>query len=394
MSLIRLLPKSAFAVVLVLVAVSNAASAQSVLELEDGAPVSIATARKLHSEALGEDRMLLVSLPDNYEGTQFSYPVLYVLYGDQARGYLAETVHEVDRLSESGVIPQMIVVGVANVDRYRDLSPTPRRGNPSGIGKFIQFVRDEMFPFIDSEYRTKDFRIVVGPQAGAEFGMYVLTEGLDLFDAYILNNPFEGPYRDELLDRSRTFFEKGLPSYTFLQIVCVDKTFLLDYSEGVAAARRFENMVSQKNVKNLDLNAIYVENNEDFIPSPRQKQALKKLFAEYSFPADRSVEKLSDFTTYYDRLSARFGVDIGFPEMTLYFKADALVNAGKTDAGIEMLNYIVEKNPRSVNGFWCLANTHRGLNNREKAVEYYKKCLELMPNMTPAREWLKKLEAE
>ena len=125
----------------------------------------------------------------------------------------------------------MIVVGVVNVDRYRDLSPVPRRGNPSGIGKFIDFVRDEMFPFVDSEYRTKDFRIVVGPQAGAEFGLYVLTEDLDLFDAYILDNPFEHPYGNELFAKSRKFFEKGLSSYTFLQITCVDKTFHQDYSE-------------------------------------------------------------------------------------------------------------------------------------------------------------------
>jgi len=367
--------------------------AQPVLELEDGTPVSIATVRKIQSAALDEERTLLVSLPTNYEDTQFRYPVLYVLYGDQVRGYMAETVHEVDRLAESGVIPQMIIVGVANVERYRDLSPVPRRGNPSGIDKFVGFVRDELIPFVDSEYRTKDFRILIGPQAGAEFGMYVLTGGMELFDAYILNNPFEGPYRDTLSKKCAELCRRDAPGYTFLQITCIDRHAHGELKEAVEAARDFEKACSDGNVKNLDLHVIYVENNEDFIPSPRPKAALKKLFADYSFPEDRAVETLADFTSYYDELSARLGFDIGFPEMTLYFKADGLARAGETDSAIEMLNYLVENNPRSLGAYWCLANTHRGLGNRETAIKYYKKCLEIMPNMAPAREMLEELEA-
>ena len=373
---------------------AGSAAAQPVLEMEDGAPVSIATVRKIQSEALGEERTLLVSLPKGYDDTQFRYPVLYVLYGDQIRGYMAETVHEVDRLSESGVIPKMIIVGVANVQRYRDLSPVPRRGNPSGIGKFVEFVRDEMIPFVDREYRTKDFRILIGPQAGAEFGMYVLTEGTGLFNAYILNNPFEGPYRNTLTKKCEELLRRDLLVYTFLQITCIDRHPNVELAEAVEAARSFEKTWTDANAKNLDLTMIYVENNEDFIPSPRAKAGLKKLFADYSFPEDRAVETLADFTSYYDELSDKLGFDVGFPEMTLYFKADGLARAGKTDSAIEMLNYLVKNNPRSLGAYWCLANTHRGLGNRDSAIKYYKKCLEIMPNMAPAREILNELEAE
>jgi tetratricopeptide (TPR) repeat protein len=333
-------------------------------------------------------------LPDDYESARLAYPVLYVLYGDQVRGYLAETVHVVDRLSEAGVIPRLIVVGIANVERYRDLSPVGRRGRPSGIDKFIEFVRDEMLPFIESEYRTKSYRILIGPQAGAEFGMYVLTEGLELFDAYLLNNPFEGPYAADLSDKADEFLSRDLPSYTFLQITCIDRHLHGELTEAVNAARRFEQAALDRNTRNLDLNMIYVENNEDFIPSPRPKDGLKKLFTDYVFPAERSVEKLSDFTSYYDRLSERFGFDVGFPEQTLYFRADGLARAGKVDNAIEMLNYLVEWNPRSLNAFWCLANTHREVGDRAKAIKYYRKCLEIMPSMAPAREWLQKLSAD
>jgi len=54
-----------------------------ILAQEDGDPVSIGTYRKLHSDILNEDRILLVNLPEGYNETKNSYPVLYILYGGQ-----------------------------------------------------------------------------------------------------------------------------------------------------------------------------------------------------------------------------------------------------------------------------------------------------------------------
>ena len=47
--------------------------------------------RILNSKILNEDCTLLISLPSDYEGATISYSVLYLLYGDQVRGYFAET---------------------------------------------------------------------------------------------------------------------------------------------------------------------------------------------------------------------------------------------------------------------------------------------------------------
>ena len=101
---------------------------------QDGDPVAIGTYRTLDSQVLGEKRTLLVSLPGGYEETAISYPVLYVLYGGQVRGYFAEAVHIVDRLQEAGLIPRMIIVGIKNVDRYRDNLPVGSRGEEGGGG--------------------------------------------------------------------------------------------------------------------------------------------------------------------------------------------------------------------------------------------------------------------
>ena len=87
----------------------------------------------------------------------------------------------------------MIIVGVANVDRYRDLSPVGRRGNPSGIEPFSRFFVEELIPYVEKEYRTKDYRVLMGPQAGAAFGLYTLAERQGLFGAFIIENPFRSP---------------------------------------------------------------------------------------------------------------------------------------------------------------------------------------------------------
>ena len=62
-----------------------------------------------------------VNLPNNYIVSSQKYPVLYLLDG---RTHFQHATSAVDFLSAMGVIPQMIVVSIHNVDRNRDFSPT------------------------------------------------------------------------------------------------------------------------------------------------------------------------------------------------------------------------------------------------------------------------------
>jgi enterochelin esterase-like enzyme len=361
----------------------------------DGEPVSIGTYREFRSEVLNEDRTLLVCLPKGYEDESLSYPALFVLYGDQVRGYFAEAVHVVNRLAEEGSIPRMIVVGVANVDRYRDLSPVGRRGNESGIGPFSQFVAEELIPFVNAEYRTKDFRVLLGPQAGAAFGLYALAGMKGLFDAFIIENPFRSaPVHDVLAPMAEALVHEGLPSFTFLQITCHKREGFLQKTDEVEFMRSFEKMVRESEPRNLKLVTHYPEVTEDFIPSLMLKGGLRELFRDYKFPADREVEGLEDITAHYEGLSELFGFDVEVPEMTLYSKAEELKSRGQNEAAMEILEYLIEVYPASVNGYWGLGNLHREMGNRELALKNYRKCLEIMPNMPPARHWIEKLEEE
>jgi predicted alpha/beta superfamily hydrolase len=72
----------------------------------------------LHSKILGEERTIFISVPASYtRGTQ-RYPVLFLTDAqwqfDQSRSSAAF-------LARNGLIPEIIIVGVANSDRTRDL---------------------------------------------------------------------------------------------------------------------------------------------------------------------------------------------------------------------------------------------------------------------------------
>src|SRR5512143_4225900 len=83
------------------------AAAPSALAQKNGDDVSIGKYHTITSKVLGEERTVLVHLPEGYETSKDKYPVLYVLGG--SAGALVEGVQAT---SQRGV-PPMIVVAIA-----------------------------------------------------------------------------------------------------------------------------------------------------------------------------------------------------------------------------------------------------------------------------------------
>ena len=75
----------------------------------------------IDSKVMGEERTVLVSTPDSYGTGDARYPVLYVTDG---RGPFKNVSAIAEFLARAGRMPEMIVVGVPNTDRNRDLTPT------------------------------------------------------------------------------------------------------------------------------------------------------------------------------------------------------------------------------------------------------------------------------
>ena len=85
--------------------------------------------KTFYSKILGEKRKIFIQTPSRMSKYD-TYPVLYVLDGE-AQTTLVNG--QVQYLSESyKIIPNLIVVGIANTDRIRDLTPTHSIIGPDG----------------------------------------------------------------------------------------------------------------------------------------------------------------------------------------------------------------------------------------------------------------------
>ncbi len=109
----------------------------------------------LHSNILNEDRKLLIYTPEKSEKR---YQVIYVLDADNHFNQMVEYSKYLSR-QDVYAIPPLIVVGITNTDRNRDLTPShsildyfgkadtsgksPYK-NSGGNEQFFQFIQKEL----------------------------------------------------------------------------------------------------------------------------------------------------------------------------------------------------------------------------------------------------------
>lgn len=168
----------------------------------------------LKSSKLSEDRVINIWTPTNYAGNSEKFPVLYMLDGGLKEDFphLAQTVSD---LIDSKKIPPMILVGIENTERRRDLTGTTLVAKDKEIapivGKsedFRNFIKQELIPEIDKKYRTAKTRSIIGESlAGLFVGETFLTEP-DLFDNYIIFDPSFWWNDHYLIKNSKNYLSK------------------------------------------------------------------------------------------------------------------------------------------------------------------------------------------
>jgi tetratricopeptide (TPR) repeat protein len=354
----------------------------------DGEPIALGQYRVLHSARLGEDRLLQIHLPAGYETGETAYPVLYLFYSDWVEGYFTQAVNDLYHLSMDRT-PPMILVGIPNTQRYRDLYPWPMGDGRGGEAeRFLSFVQEELFPFVESQYRTMPYRIMVGPQAAAVFGAYALLQAPKAFQAFILSDPcrIDGEDRSlcaDLVAFSRTPGAGG--KYLAVSHDASDVRWDLgrlrgleaEFREGTAAGFRWR---------------IQLDEGWPFFLAPVEiREALLDLFADYPFQGVAEARGLDDVLVHYEKISRAYGFPLEPPNMVLSQVSDHLVEEGAYPEALTVLNRLVEIYPSSLDGPWRLANLYRVMGDTATAIRYYEECLRRDPNITPARDWLERL---
>jgi predicted alpha/beta superfamily hydrolase len=168
----------------------------------------------LHSQILNEDRTINVRLPLAYGASAGarprSFPVLYMPDGGLDEDFPHVTA-AVDSLVGERLIRPVIVVGIPNTQRRRDLtSPTsvaseaaiaPKVG---GAALFRQFIKKELLPEVNRRYRTTSERSIIGESLAGLFVVETLLEEPRLFTHYIALDPSLWWNHAALLDTARS----------------------------------------------------------------------------------------------------------------------------------------------------------------------------------------------
>lgn len=175
---------------------------------------------KIYSRVLNEERTISISLPEDYESSQNNYSVLYILDAEGDRTY-SQSVSTVDSLQKKGTTPQMIVVGIWNTNRNRDMIPAAvsHRPGSGGSDKFLTFIREELVPSINRTYRTDDFSILYGMSNSALFSVYALLEAPETFNSYIASSPMIGHCPEFMKSQTEAFVKKDAASNRILFMI-------------------------------------------------------------------------------------------------------------------------------------------------------------------------------
>lgn len=152
----------------------------------------------LHAAILHEDRILNIYLPPSYStDTLRKFPVIYLLDGSADEDF----IHTVGLVQYANfpwinMLPESIVVGIANVDRKRDFTfPTTieqdKKDFPTtgGSANFIRFLGLELLPFVEENYRTNDTTTLIGQSLGGLLATEILFKQPDMFRNYIIISP-------------------------------------------------------------------------------------------------------------------------------------------------------------------------------------------------------------
>lgn len=162
------------------------------------APFTIGVTETIHSNRLNEDRILNIALPQGYHPDSAArYPVTYLLDGSADEDFIhIAGLAQFAAFEWVGWMQPSIVVGIANLDRKRDLTyPTtiakdkadfPTTG---GSASFMDFIGEELIPFIEANYRTAPDRMLIGQSLGGLFAAEVLLKNPALFRHYLIVSP-------------------------------------------------------------------------------------------------------------------------------------------------------------------------------------------------------------
>jgi predicted alpha/beta superfamily hydrolase len=335
------------------------------------------TKHTINSTVLGEERTILVRVPLNYAERNEKYPVVYMLDAHPPQN--AMMVGIIEQQVWGGQIPDMIVVGIQNTNRGRDMTPTKvsdGRGESGGADKFLQFIETEVIPLVEKNYRTQPYRIFAGHSLGGLLAVYSFVSRPDLFNAYIAASPVLGWDDNFVIKRAEEMLKQKKEFKKTMFLALGDEP---DLSKGFNS---FQDLLKKTNPKGIDYEfRQFADENHGSVVLPAYYAGLRKIFAGWNPPQPPRgtvpVNAVTDLENHYKKLTERFGYTILIPETTLNQVGYILLRNNQMPEAIEVFRKNSVNYPYSANALDSLAEAFEKNGQVKLAQENYEKAYKM-----------------
>ncbi|MBB2146101.1 alpha/beta hydrolase [Pedobacter sp. LMG 31464] len=381
--------------------------------------VTIGTIDSIQSKILNEQRKIWVYVPSSWNAdSKQRYPVVYLLDGDAHFYSVVGMIQQLSQVNGNTISPEMIVVGIPNTDRTRDLTPTHVDADPpfidsassktSGGGeRFVSFIEKELMPRIDSLYSTQPYKMLIGHSLGGLTVMNVAINHTKLFNSYICIDPSMWWDKMNLLNTTKkSLREKNFSGTTLYLGIANTMNESMDItkvrSDTSIGTKHIRSILDlDKNIKDQKQNGLRYESkyysNDDHgsVPLIAEYDAFRFIFSKYRFKlsfkdfTDPTVDLVNKFEKHYQEVSKLFGYKLYPPENMINGLGYECLQRNQYPKAGGLFKLNVDNYPESFNVYDSYGDYFLAIGDKPKAIECFKKSLSIQENTT-IREKLNK----
>lgn len=322
---------------------------------------------------------------------------------------------------EVNVLPEMILIGITNTDRMRDLSPSHASIYPpfhdtlflktsGGAENFTAFIEKELFPYVDSLYPTAPYRILIGHSLGGLFVMNTLINHTKLFNAYISIDPSIDWDNLKLLKQAKTMLAGKDFEGISLFLAVANTT---DKNLDTLKVKKDTTQITLPLRSNLELGRIleatrqnklkynwkyYHNDDHSSVPLIAEYDGLRFIFDFYNLTIyqsqylDPSFNLDSLLTTHFNNVGQHIGYRVAPPESFVNMYAYSFMWMKQYDKALGLLKMNIDNFPNSSNVFNSMGDFLILTGDTTGAIENYEKSFKLNPRNENAKNTINKLK--
>ncbi len=324
---------------------------------------------------LQERRDVHYYFPENLDETK-KYPLIVVLDAE----YLFEQVVATSKFySRFHGAPESIVVGInqsKNDLRLEDCAFDPETGLPGDKAKkFFEFLGMEIIPYLDLNYSTAPFKMIVGYGITANFENYWLFKDNSLFNAYVSISPTLAPEMETRVPTRLAIFDKQI----FYQLIL----------EGEKSKSTDAILAMDKGIKAIEKENLhyffdrYEDADHISVATYGLGKAFDNIFSMFKpiSPAEYKTQILTSEEPVFNYLENKYkGIEnlFGFSKPVALNDIMAIYAAARKKeefASLKPLSDLCKKQyPKTMLGFYFEAEYYEQMGEPKKALKTYEKA--------------------